>query len=203
MVENKAFAKAMKKTAEFEGGYANAKTDTGGETFRGISRINNPKWAGWKLIDAFKKEAGGVKQVRRWWTNVDEYFKDNAEMDALVMECYEPKYWAPIEKMGMPDAATEKVFDFGVNAGPARAIMLTQRTLNKLAAMGLVEDGAFGPKTAAAIKKFFTDDSKTRAFLSKYRELQLIYYQDIVKRNPKQAANLPAWTTRANWIPTV
>lgn len=42
-------------TLEHEGGYANVVGDKGGETYCGISRVNNPKWQGWAIIDAKKK----------------------------------------------------------------------------------------------------------------------------------------------------
>jgi lysozyme family protein len=42
-----------KKIIEFtlrnEGYYVNDKDDSGGETYRGISRVNFPKWAGWAI----------------------------------------------------------------------------------------------------------------------------------------------------------
>ncbi len=50
------FAEALKHTLEFEGGYANDPADRGGETFRGISRKNWPRWSGWDLIDQVKRK---------------------------------------------------------------------------------------------------------------------------------------------------
>lgn len=50
------FDKAYFRTCKFEGGYANDKNDSGGETYKGISRVHNPKWGGWKIIDSYKKK---------------------------------------------------------------------------------------------------------------------------------------------------
>jgi hypothetical protein len=48
------YKEAYKATCKFEGGYANDKNDTGGETYKGIARNYWPKWAGWKTVDASK-----------------------------------------------------------------------------------------------------------------------------------------------------
>ena len=45
------FNQAFDITMGHEGGYANNKLDTGGETYRGVSRNNWPDWEGWRLID--------------------------------------------------------------------------------------------------------------------------------------------------------
>ena len=37
-----------------ESGYANVSGDLGGETYRGITRKNFPKWDGWKIVDENK-----------------------------------------------------------------------------------------------------------------------------------------------------
>lgn len=44
------FKEAINKTLKFEGGYVNDPDDSGGETFLGISRVNNKSWKGWKLL---------------------------------------------------------------------------------------------------------------------------------------------------------
>ena len=44
----------ISKTLETEGGYVNDPSDSGGETYCGIARNSNPKWEGWKIVDAHK-----------------------------------------------------------------------------------------------------------------------------------------------------
>ena len=40
------FDEAFALTMKSEGGYANNPNDTGGETYKGVSRKNHPKWNG-------------------------------------------------------------------------------------------------------------------------------------------------------------
>lgn len=86
-----AFYKAYAHTAAFEGGYANVSGDTGGETYKGISRNNWPKWKGWSLIDAHKK-AGN-----RTAASINARFNKDPEMTALVEEFYYVQFWNKIK----------------------------------------------------------------------------------------------------------
>ncbi|WP_047452532.1 glycosyl hydrolase 108 family protein [Alistipes sp. ZOR0009] len=43
-----------------EKGYANVKGDSGGETYRGITRKSYPDWEGWTIIDRLKLRQGQV-----------------------------------------------------------------------------------------------------------------------------------------------
>jgi lysozyme family protein len=58
------------------------------------------------------------------------------------------------------------VFDFGVNAGPRTSVKVLQR------AVGVVDDGAIGPKTLAAVKAATgLNDALVSARLAHYRSL--------------------------------
>ena len=48
------FLSALAFTLSEEGGYANVAGDTGGETYRGISRNNFSSWEGWPVIDSMR-----------------------------------------------------------------------------------------------------------------------------------------------------
>ena len=50
------FGEAFEHTMGMEGGYANDPQDVGGETFMGVSRVYNPGWYGWTIIDGQKDE---------------------------------------------------------------------------------------------------------------------------------------------------
>ncbi len=65
------FQKALAHTLEFEGGYANDPADSGGETFRGISRRNWPQWEGWPLIDQAKVKGNKTAKT------INEAFADD------------------------------------------------------------------------------------------------------------------------------
>lgn len=110
---------AYKRTAQFEGGYVYDPDDNGGETYAGISRKANPKWAGWKTIDAAKKKYGSG-------------FKNKLASDVVLKQqvktLYRNNYWNPIwgDRIVRQEVANE-IYDFGVNAGVATSIKLQQR----------------------------------------------------------------------------
>lgn len=53
------FNDAFKKLVKTEGSYVCDSDDSGGETYRGISRRYNPKWEGWNIIDTYKRSYRG------------------------------------------------------------------------------------------------------------------------------------------------
>lgn len=46
---------AIAKVLLTEGGYANDKDDSGGETYKGVARNFWPRWTGWAFVDQAKK----------------------------------------------------------------------------------------------------------------------------------------------------
>lgn len=86
-----------------EGGYASIKGDTGGETYRGISRRKNPSWSGWRVVDMHKP------------------LKHNQQISSLeesVREFYYQNYFLSV---GLNSLSSVKValtiFDFYCNGG--------------------------------------------------------------------------------------
>lgn len=111
------FEEAYKRTCQFEGGYVNDKSDSGGETYKGISRKNNPKWNGWIVIDAYKKKASFPK-------NLDS----NDELQQLVKDCYRKNYWETISGDSLTNQkVANDLYDTAVNMGVATSIKLAQR----------------------------------------------------------------------------
>lgn len=103
---------AIKSILRFEGGYGNDPDDGGGETYKGISRVNWPRWAGWKIIDAAKGQPG-------WENRLDS----NAELSELVLQFYKVNFW---DKVGGDNVKAQSVvglfFDAAVNEGISAAI---------------------------------------------------------------------------------
>lgn len=122
MVKNwpNAFAFMLKS----EGGYVNNPADPGGRTNLGVTQAT---WESW---------------VAR--------ASDEAEMRSLTADKVEPlykkKYWDAVRGDDLPVGLDYLMFDFGVNAGPGRAIKLLQT------AVGVTPDGGFGPMTLAAVQ---------------------------------------------------
>lgn len=190
------FEKALKHMLEFEGGYANDSTDSGGETFRGVSRRNWPKWPGWPLIDRAKAE--GVRTAKA----INARFAGNSEMEALVADFYRANFWRPFERLGLPGRITEKMFDTAVNMGHGRAAKLLQTALNSLGpVVKLAVDGAIGPRTMDALCLILDTRSGESRVLTAYAEAQASHYRAIVRANPSQSKFLNGWLRRAAWIP--
>ena len=76
-------------------------------------------------------------------------------------------------------------FDAVVNCGPERAVKLLQLAVGERA------DGAFGPKTAAAIRKADARTAATAALINRDR-----FYQDLAKQKADKAHWLRGWLNR-------
>ena len=108
---------AYKRTCKFEGGWVNDDADSGKETYKGISRAANPKWAGWTIIDHYKKKSNFPK-------NLDS----DTKLQELVKQCYKNNYWNNVwgDKINHQDVAND-LYDTAVNMGVATSIKLVER----------------------------------------------------------------------------
>lgn len=128
-----AWEMALGFTLAYEGGWVNAPNDLGGETYRGISRVNWPAWRGWEVIDAEKKLDGFPGRLVGISTLVEE-----------VIEFYRINFWEPIHGEELPIKMAVALFDFAVNSGVSRAVRTMQIVL------GATVDGDIGPRTIKA-----------------------------------------------------
>lgn len=158
------FQPAYEAMIRAEGGYVlhNVPGDRGGLTYAGIARNMNPKWPGWALIDA-KQEVPAQ----------------------LVRDFYKVNYWDSIGGDQLKHQRTaQTIFDFHVNAGrPAR--VLAQLVV------GATPDGAFGPRTLAALDAY--DPEK---FVLAYALAKIARYRDIVQRDRTQMKFILGWISR-------
>jgi lysozyme family protein len=109
-----------------EGGFVNHPKDPGGMTNLGVTRARYEQYLGRAVTEA--------------------------EMRALTRADVEPfyksQYWDKARCDDLPSGLDWSVFDWGVNAGPARAVKALQRIV------GVTPDGGIGPKTLTAIANF-------------------------------------------------
>ena len=70
------FIPAKTITGGLEGLYSYDPNDPGGETWCGVSRVNNPNWSGWAIIDAHKKQFGLSEAVFVQKINSDKAFRN-------------------------------------------------------------------------------------------------------------------------------
>ena len=116
------FKTAYKKIEAVEGGYCFDPDDSGGETYKGISRRANPNWNGWISIDAIKKAHP---------TTFKGILKKTPELEKKVQDLYKDKYWDCFELDDVPNQlVAEQMFDTAVNQGQTAAIKFAQRVLD-------------------------------------------------------------------------
>lgn len=125
------FTEAVAKTELWEGGYVNNPSDSGGETYRGISRNNWPNWEGWAIIDAAKLQPSFPKSL-----------DSDSNLQGMIVQFYHDNFWR--YDGIVDDEVAWKVFDLGVNVGVVHAVKILQQ------AVGVQTDGMYGPKTEAA-----------------------------------------------------
>lgn len=139
-----------------EGGYVlhTVAGDTGGMTYAGIARNPNPHWPGWAHID-----------------------RGDTPPTALVRDFYRVGYWVPILGDAIDSqAVATSLFKFAVNTStpgkPTVAVKVAQ-----LAAR-VAPDGAFGPKTLAAVNAMDAE-----LFLARFTLAQIARYAEICSRD--------------------
>ena len=169
------FLKCLVVILKHEGGYVNDTDDLGGETYRGVARKLHPTWLGWKVIDRVKH----FRVLKR-----GSYINDTA-LDEQITAFYYQHFYTPMKLEHLDcDEAILELFDFGVNAGPQRAIIKAQGILH------VVDDGIMGPITIAAINNYPGD------FVKDYKHVRRLYYENIAHRRPQNKKFLKGWLNR-------
>jgi lysozyme family protein len=129
-----------------EGGFTNDPRDPGGATNFGITLHTLSRWR------------GGICTV----DDVRALTRTEAE------DIYHLQYWAKMRADSLPAGVDLMVFDFGVNAGPARGVQELQQ------ALGVARDGVIGPITLAALAA-----QNVPTVLNVMAGLQKAYYQSL------------------------
>jgi len=128
-----------------EGGWSDDPRDNGGATMHGITL---------RTFQGYK--AGATKHELR---NISD--KD-------VAAIYHYGYWMPVRGDDLPAGIDLMTFDFGVTAGPQRAVQELQQ------AVGVTADGVLGPISLAAIGK-----ASVSGTIAKLSGLQRTYYRSL------------------------
>jgi lysozyme family protein len=174
------FNQALNIVLKHEGGYALVPGDRGGETYKGISRVNWPKWPGWQIIDQNKplRNNSTIK---------------NLLLDEMVNIFYKVEFWDKINADKLPAAIRPLLFDFAVNSGISTAVKSFQRVLQDTVGKTTFIDGKVGAET---IKLANQADPKT--LFENYKQARLNFYNKIVENNPSQKKFLKGWLNRLN-----
>jgi lysozyme family protein len=168
---NLAFAETMKA----EGGYVNDPDDPGGETYKGIARSRNGKWAGWINIDLLKQKSNFPKNL-----------EDDADLQQKVKDLYEQLYWDKVRGDEIADQdVAESIFDFAVNAGPITSAKLAQMVCESN------PDGVIGTVT---LEKLNALDKKT--FLALFALAKISRYINICEGRQESRKYFYGWVKR-------
>lgn len=144
------FVFSLNIVLEKEGGFVNHPKDPGGATNLGVTKATYEAWTKKKVsIDDMKKLT-----------------------IAQVTPIYKKNYWDAVRGDDLPKGLDLSVFDFGVNAGPGRAIKMLQRMV------GTPDDGKFGPGTLKAVNDYITKFSLSTA-IKNYANARRAYYKSL------------------------
>ncbi len=172
------FEYCIGNTLKWEGGYSNDTADRGGETYCGISRKYNPDWAGWKVIDAYKRVHGLER---------GEVVAGNKLLNECVTDYYKAQYWNSINAEALlGEYFLPLLFDWYVHSGAVATKALQ-------ALVGVKPDGNIGPKTIAAINA--VDD---KLLFTQLKERRIMFLKAIVQRDPTQGKYINGWLRRVN-----
>lgn len=119
-----AFDAALKVILKKEGGYVNHPLDKGGPTNLGVTQRVWQQWTGRIDVDMRSLTPAKVAPLYKTW------------------------FWDKVMGDDLPPAVALCVFDFAINASPARAIKLLQLQV------GAVRDGVMGRKTLQAVQQY-------------------------------------------------
>ncbi|WP_276134059.1 glycoside hydrolase family 108 protein [Polluticoccus soli] len=177
------FQQAYAITMHNEGGYANNKNDSGGETWRGVARNYWAKWPGWAIVDKIKASKPA---------NLNDALAADAALKTLVDKFYEENFWNAIGLPAMNCQQTaNQLFDIAVNMGTGTAAKLLQQAINALKPGAVKVDSSAGPSTIEAANGQ-PDEALYNALAAQRRQR----YESIIAANPSQAAFRNSWMSR-------
>lgn len=185
------FDSAYPELLAVEGGYAFVSGDSGGETYRGVSRNNWPSWPGWAIIDAYKAKLGGTAKV------LNPALARDDELQKLIKAFYYDEFWSAVRGSDLDHRVACELFDTAVNTGTKTAIIMLQEVLNVFNNRGalwgdLPLTGNFLTMTMNAVQSF----AKTYGwvFLADVLNLrQAARYFNIIQANESQEQFARGW----------
>lgn len=186
-----AFSKAFSDLMNVESiKLTNDPDDPGAMTCCGISRVYNPSWEGWRVIDEGLKN----KTIK---INKDI---PTSLVETYVADLYYSKYWKPYGCDEIPEDLACEIFDQTVNPGASVMSKNLQECLNTLnydtktktrKYEDLDVDGKFGKKTKARLIEFAKTYSK---FLVKAMNAkQGAYYLSLASGSVSKRKYVKGW----------
>jgi lysozyme family protein len=177
------FETAYAITRKAEGGYANKVGDTGGETWRGVSRNNNPNWPGWKIVDAIKATHP---------TNLNAALEARPDLEVLVKTLYQQNYWncLSLDLLQCQQTANQ-VFDISVNCGHGVAGKMLIEALNVYHQPPLDDKAIVGPLTISAVNQ-----QPSQKVYDEICKLRAAFYEHLIAIKPSNKQFEISWMSR-------
>jgi hypothetical protein len=194
------FNVAYKISFANEGGWVNDPNDLGAETYRGISRKYNPKWAGWAYIDSLKPS--GV--IKKNWTD--------AKADDFAKAFYKASSWDAMKlDFAKSQDNANQLYDHSLSGLP-RAIEQAKAVLKRKFGKNVSENQKMSESDIVALnevdqKQFFDEYKNIRTDFFKYSAAVFnpkdsIYGDILVKYNKNPRASnqvyVNGWLNRVN-----
>ena len=150
-------------------------------TIAGIYKAAHPNWLGWFIVsDTLAKTEGDIRLA-------SQKLHKSIHLKEQIMDFYKRSFWdrMKLDKVDNNNTATE-LFVFAVNAGTRNAVRKAQKII------GVEVDGLVGPMTLNALNEY---DSNT--FDMKFDEVEIQFYNDLIKKRPSFAMYRNGWMNRA------
>ena len=188
------FQISFNKALSSEGIISNNKSDHGGFTYKGISRVKHPTWPGWQIIDSHV-ETGYIPSLL-----------NDAALQNLVIEFYRTEFWNKLQADLLPtQLIADELLESSINLGVSETAENLQRTINLLNRNGKVysditTDGVIGNQTLEALKKCFATNGEKLIYniLNFY---QAKHYIEIMEKDRTQEIFI-GWFNRIDIIKT-
>lgn len=178
------FLSAFTRTMIHEGYDSNDIDDPGGETYRGISKVFWPMWAGWTIL----------ARVRR-----DNFKTDTELLQSAVENFYLVNFWNQVRGDEIAEISAEiaeEVFDTAVNTGIQKAGKILQEALNLLNLNQLLYpdihvDGVIGIDTIETLRRYFSLKTPVKnitlpRLLKVMNALQAEHYINLMRKFPER-----------------
>ncbi len=149
------FEKCKGLTAVSEGGWSDHPDDPGGATMKGVTLRT---YAAWRKLHGQPEP-----------TKTDLKVITDDEVSAI----FKAQYWDAARCDLLPLGVDYAVFDFAINSGPARAVMVMQDLV------GVTADGVVGTRTLAAITENAADARDLADLIDGYQDARLVFMRSL------------------------
>jgi lysozyme family protein len=164
-------------------------------TVFGISRFFNPKWEGWKIVDAVLATTRDVAKINQ------KMRADNTLM-SLVKIFYRVNYWNSLKLDQFKDQnLANELYDTCVNCGKTKAATIIQRALNILNNQGkdypdAAKDGIVGPITL----KLINTHPRPKELFKVANLMQGQHYIELAEKNHVYEKFFRSWLSRVTTV---